>query len=816
MAIKKLYSTAALLAATFISAPSHAQESADTGMTSVCLRVDGKTGILSNEVIPALGDYLVSSFPEFYSFVTDEVCNGVDDDCDAEIDEGCSVGPEPVCTNGIVEEGEECDDGNTFNYDGCTNDCKIRAHCGNGIIEGLEQCDDGNNINGDGCSRRCRIEAEVAPARCGDGVVNQSSESCDDGNASNTDACTNDCQIARCGDGFIQVGVEECEVDANGEFEETCNENCLLAVQYEVKVRSSDGFLLPGARLTQTRPTSDTLVQVTTDDQGIAQLRLEQSSTRYVFHVELDGYTDQVVEIQTPDFSTNIELDVVLKRREIAELYPIGDDFLQATVPETGASVTFEYDAFTGPVAEVYATAVDVSTISELSAFPGTFMGTPDDASQDTAIVSMGLVEFSFRDFDRQEVDLRPGQSAQIRIPIYRDTLPEGTEVEEGMNIALWSLNEETGIWGQEGVGTVIRDEEDRFMLEATVTHFSWWNCDVAVETAQTQVLVSVNGDTSAAIGVDREDLYAYVRAYAKDISRGPASAVVQLETRTEPMIVPAIGADVCIYADICVRGNPDRCIASTSETCVIPDPNTTFPLDLDISVAQPGELGLDVRASAARSFDETNNIIEVISGHDLSLDVVPTELQLEVNYEIIEGELPPGIEATPSGNTLRISGRAATPNPQGERVLIRASNDNTTTDLELTIKVIDRETLPLDLSSEIRPIEWLPAWTPLPDPIVFNLQTSIRTGAVRDWRNVQGPFFSRVESANELDLIPGTQVQITPDGYLFLRGFSPTEEDRFRYLRSVIVTLEAFDLTELRYKTFEIRCVLRDRFVEM
>jgi cysteine-rich repeat protein len=57
------------------------------------------------------------------------------------------------------------------------------------------------------------VGEEDAPApRCGDGIV-QGSEECDDGNDSNADACLNDCVRARCGDGFLREGVEECEED---------------------------------------------------------------------------------------------------------------------------------------------------------------------------------------------------------------------------------------------------------------------------------------------------------------------------------------------------------------------------------------------------------------------------------------------------------------------------------------------------------------------------------------------------------------------------------------------------------------------------
>jgi len=50
--------------------------------------------------------------------------------------------PTPGCGNSFVEPGEECDDGNQSNNDGCTNDCKL-AKCGDGFVEaGVELCGD--------------------------------------------------------------------------------------------------------------------------------------------------------------------------------------------------------------------------------------------------------------------------------------------------------------------------------------------------------------------------------------------------------------------------------------------------------------------------------------------------------------------------------------------------------------------------------------------------------------------------------------------------------------------------------------------------
>ncbi len=95
--------------------------------------------------------------------------------------------------------------------------------CGDGIVWGSEQCDDGNSFNADGCRNDC-----TGAVVCGDGMRDVETESCDDGNVSNRDRCLNNCAVAQCGDGFIQAGTEACD-DGNRFDGDGCEADCTLS-----------------------------------------------------------------------------------------------------------------------------------------------------------------------------------------------------------------------------------------------------------------------------------------------------------------------------------------------------------------------------------------------------------------------------------------------------------------------------------------------------------------------------------------------------------------------------------------------------------
>lgn len=70
-------------------------------------------------------------------------------------------GTASTCGNAKLEGTEACDDGNTADNDGCSNQCYHEIAdgvCGNGTIDKYEQCDDGDNVSGDGCTATCGQE----------------------------------------------------------------------------------------------------------------------------------------------------------------------------------------------------------------------------------------------------------------------------------------------------------------------------------------------------------------------------------------------------------------------------------------------------------------------------------------------------------------------------------------------------------------------------------------------------------------------------------------------------------------------------------
>lgn len=187
------------------------------------------------------------------SCTTDADCTYYASTCDFTGTDCCGNGSAEYSSDGA---GEECDDGNADDGDGCSSSCTnegasaVGATCGNGSIGqsedlGGEDCDDGNKANGDGCSSVCLNEGSTGEtdveASCGDGIVDAPYETCDDSDNDNGDGCSASClregasadyslfgSTGRCGDGTTnQNSTTSAGEDCDSATDEGCSDECL-------------------------------------------------------------------------------------------------------------------------------------------------------------------------------------------------------------------------------------------------------------------------------------------------------------------------------------------------------------------------------------------------------------------------------------------------------------------------------------------------------------------------------------------------------------------------------------------------------------
>ncbi len=138
-----------------------------------------------------------------------------------------------VCGDGVVQEGEACDDGNADNSDDCTTNC-VRPMCGNGNPEGAEECDDGNTDNEDACRNDCTLPECVSDLDCGVQIC--LATLCQDGCRTNGDctafeACVNNtCEPECTSDGDCSGADEVCDLE-QGSCVKGCrsDDDCLEA-----------------------------------------------------------------------------------------------------------------------------------------------------------------------------------------------------------------------------------------------------------------------------------------------------------------------------------------------------------------------------------------------------------------------------------------------------------------------------------------------------------------------------------------------------------------------------------------------------------
>ncbi len=141
-----------------------------------------------------------------------------------------------------------------------------------------------------------------------------------------------------------------------------------------------------------------------------------------------------------------------------------------ATVP-AGGLVDKNGQTVNGGV-QVTLAAVNPTQPDAMRAFPGDFTATTKDG-RSGILETFVPMDISVTQ-DGADLDLAPGQEMVVTFPVYDPAHAPQT-------IALWSLDEESGSWVEEGSASLF-DDNGSLVYRGTVTHLSWWNCDAFVD----------------------------------------------------------------------------------------------------------------------------------------------------------------------------------------------------------------------------------------------------------------------------------------------------------------------------------------------
>ena len=225
---------------------------------------------------------------------------------------------------------------------------------------------------------------------------------------------------------------------------------------------------------------------VQTDYNGLYKLdKVKVVNGRAVVKFQKTGY---MTVVRSVPFQTTVRLDVSMKScmttpfvsstpQTLTMNYP---DQMKVELPADGF-VTESGAAYNGSVvAQSVYLDPDNDTFSE--EMPGDLSAVRTDATE-AQLISYGMVAVELTDATGNKLQLAPGKTATLIFPVPEKfkggTLPA--------SIPLWSFNEETGLWEEEGAAT-LNGAGDAYV--GTVTHFSWHNLDYPERRATLKVKV--------------------------------------------------------------------------------------------------------------------------------------------------------------------------------------------------------------------------------------------------------------------------------------------------------------------------------------
>ena len=207
---------------------------------------------------------------------------------------------------------------------------------------------------------------------------------------------------------------------------------------------------------------------------------------RVLLKFKKQGY---MTVVRSVPLQSKLRLDVAMKECITQSFSSAVANTLTVAWGEVPMTVALPADGYVTEAGAAYSGAVMAQSVyldpddgNFPDQMPGDLSAQRSDNSE-AQLVSYGMVAVELTDALGNKLQLAPGQKATVTFPVpdkfKGETLPA--------TIPLWSFNEDTGLWEEEGVAT-LNDAGTAYVGE--VAHFSWHNLDYPEARASLKVKV--------------------------------------------------------------------------------------------------------------------------------------------------------------------------------------------------------------------------------------------------------------------------------------------------------------------------------------
>ena len=268
------------------------------------------------------------------------------------------------------------------------------------------------------------------------------------------------------------------------------------------------------------------------DEQGVFMVRKAKiESIGTMVKIEKNGYFDVFRTIYPPQPSDKLYVTVkMVPKGEPVKFQSI--DGGNMNLPNGGGiqfsnnSISYEYNgsSYDGEVL-MYAHYYDPADATLGMTAPASLEAI-DKNGDEKGLYTYGMYAIELETEFGQKLNLKDGTEAEMRFPV-----PPSLSDEAPATIPLWFVDEETGLWNEEGSAQRAGDE-----YVGMVSHFSFWNCDVPYDLIEIEGTITTAGGTPLAnypVFIRRNNFwgaYGYTNNVGFFHGKVPANEILDLE----------------------------------------------------------------------------------------------------------------------------------------------------------------------------------------------------------------------------------------------------------------------------------------------